>query len=56
MASFSLGMKLQGLSLGMASHFSAHPLTQKFGLAKPAEELVYIATKKGFQLIQKGLT
>jgi alkylation response protein AidB-like acyl-CoA dehydrogenase len=56
MASFSLGMKLQGIGLGMASRFAAHPLTQKFGLAKPAEKLVYIATKKGFQLIQKGLT
>jgi alkylation response protein AidB-like acyl-CoA dehydrogenase len=55
MASFSLGMKLQGLGLGMASRFAAHPLTQKYGLAKPAEKLVYIATKKGFQLIQKGL-
>ncbi|MEH6448039.1 MAG: acyl-CoA dehydrogenase family protein [Oleispira sp.] len=55
MASFSFGMKLQGLALGLASRFAAHPLVQKYGLAKPAEKLAYISTKKGFQLIQQGL-
>jgi len=55
MASFSFGMKLQGLALGLASRFAAHPLVQKYGLAKSAEKLAYISTKKGFQLIQKGL-
>lgn len=55
MASFSFGMKLQGIGLGIASRFAAHPLVQKYGLAKPAEKLAYIATKKGFQLVQKGL-
>ena len=55
MASFSFGMKLQGLALGLASRFAAHPLVRKYGLAKPAEKIAYISTKKGFQLIQKGL-
>ena len=55
MASFSFGMKLQGWGLGLASRFAAQPLVQKYGLAKPAEKLAYLSTKKGFQLIQKGL-
>jgi alkylation response protein AidB-like acyl-CoA dehydrogenase len=55
MSSFSFGMRLQGLALGLASRFAAHSLVQKYGLAKPAEKLAYIATKKGFRLVQKKL-
>ena len=46
---------IQGLGLGLASRFAAHPLVQKFGLAKPAEKIAYISTKKGFELVKKGL-
>lgn len=46
---------IQGLGLGLASRFAAHPVVQKYGLAKPAEKFAYISTKKGFQLVQKGL-
>lgn len=55
MASSSFGMKLQGLGLGLASRFSANPLVQKYGLAKPAEKLAYLSTKKGFQIVQKAM-
>lgn len=55
MANTSFGMKLQGLGLGLASRFAAHPIVQKYGLTKPAEKFAYLATKKGFQLVQKGL-
>jgi alkylation response protein AidB-like acyl-CoA dehydrogenase len=55
MSSFSFGMRLQGLALGLASRFAAHSLVQKYGLAKPVEKLAYIATKKGFRLVQKRL-
>ena len=44
---------LQGLGLGLASRFAANPLVQKYKLAKPAEKIVYISTKKGFELAQK---
>lgn len=53
MASPSLGDKLQGIGLGLSSRFVAHPFVQKYGLAKPAEKLAYVSTKKGFQLVQK---
>lgn len=46
---------IQGLGLGLASRFAASPLAQKYGLAKPAEKIAYLSTKKGFQLIQKVL-
>jgi alkylation response protein AidB-like acyl-CoA dehydrogenase len=46
---------LQGLGLGLASRFVANPLVQKYGLAKPAEKIAYLSTKKGFQLVQKAL-
>lgn len=46
---------IQGLGLGLASRFAAHPLVQKYGLAKPAQKLAYVSTKKGFELVQKGL-
>ena len=55
MASPSLGEKLQGVGLGMSSRFVAHPFVQKYGLAKPAEKLAYLSTKKGFQLAQKAI-
>jgi len=46
---------IQGLGLGLASRFAANPLVRKYGLAKPAEKIAYAATKKGFQLVQKGM-
>lgn len=46
---------IQGLGLGLASRFAAHPLVQKYGLAKPAQKIAYISTKKGFELAKKGL-
>ena len=46
---------IQGLGLGLASRFVAHPLVQKYGLAKPAEKIAYISTKKGFLWVQKAL-
>lgn len=55
MASPSLGEKLQGVGLGMSSRFVAHPFVQKHGLAKPAEKLAYLSTKKGFQIVQKAI-
>ena len=46
---------IQGLGLGLASRFVANPLVQKYGLAKPAEKIAYISTKKGFLWVQKAL-
>jgi alkylation response protein AidB-like acyl-CoA dehydrogenase len=46
---------IQGLGLGLASRFVASPFVQKYGLAKPAEKIAYLSTKKGFQLVQKAL-
>lgn len=44
---------LQGIGLGLASRFAANPLVKKYRLLKPAEKLVYIATKKGFEIVKK---
>ncbi len=44
---------LQGIGLGLASRFAANPLVQKYKLAKPAEKIAYISTKKGFEFAKK---
>lgn len=44
---------IQGLGLRLASRFAANPLVQKYKLAKPAEKLAYVSTKKGFEFAQK---
>ena len=44
---------LQGIGLGLASRFAANPIVQKYKLAKPAEKIAYLSTKKGFEFAQK---
>lgn len=44
---------IQGLGLRLASRFAANPTVQKYKLAKPAEKIAYISTKKGFEFAKK---